>query len=36
LRHLRLKSGNQLPKVLQGVTFKNGVEVTKTLAQTAA
>jgi transposase-like protein len=32
----RLKGENQLPKVIQGVTFKNGVEVTETPAQTAA
>jgi putative transposase len=32
----RLKGENQLPKVIQGVTFKNGVEVTNTLEQTAA
>jgi putative transposase len=32
----RLKGENQLPKVIQGVTFKNGVEVTNTPAQTAA
>jgi len=32
----RLKGENQLPKVIQGVTFKNGVEVTNTPAQNAA
>jgi putative transposase len=32
----RLKGENQLPKLIQGVTFKNGVEVTNTPAQTAA
>jgi putative transposase len=32
----RLKGENQLPKPIQGVTFKNGVEVTNTPAQTAA
>jgi transposase-like protein len=32
----RLKGEIQLPKVIQGVTFKNGVEVTNTPAQTAA
>jgi putative transposase len=32
----RLKGENQLPKVIQGVTFKNGVEVTNTPQQTAA
>jgi transposase-like protein len=32
----RLKGENQLPKVIQGVTFKNGVEVTNTPEQTAA
>ena len=32
----RLKGENQLPKVVQGVTFTNGVEVTKTPAQNAA
>jgi len=31
-----LKGENQLPKVIQGVTFRNGVEVTETPAQTAA
>ena len=32
----RLKGENQLPKVAQGVTFTNGVEVTNTPAQNAA
>ena len=32
----RLKGENQLPKVVQGVTFRNGVEVTDTPAQSAA
>ena len=32
----RLKGENQLPKVVQGVTFTNGVEVTNTPAQSAA
>jgi putative transposase len=32
----RLEGENQLPKVIQGVTFRNGVEVTDTPAQTAA
>jgi ribosomal protein S10 len=32
----RLKGENQLPKVVQGVTFRNGVEVTNTPAQHAA
>src|SRR5918992_6209373 len=32
----RLKGETQLPKVIQGVTFRNGVEVTDTPAQTAA
>jgi putative transposase len=32
----RLKGENQLPKVVQGVTFRNGVEVTDTPQQTAA
>jgi len=32
----RLKGENQLPKVIQGVTFRNGVEVTDTPAQSAA
>ncbi len=32
----RLKGENQLPKVVQGVTFRNGVKVTSTPAQTAA
>jgi putative transposase len=32
----RLKGENQLPKVIQGVSFRNGVEVKATPAQTAA
>ena len=32
----RLKGENQLPKVVQGVTFHNGVKVTDTPAQNAA
>ncbi|WP_424140565.1 IS256 family transposase [Roseomonas chloroacetimidivorans] len=32
----RLKDENQLPKLIQGVTFHNGVEVTNTPAQNAA
>jgi putative transposase len=32
----KLKGENQLPKVIQGVTFTNGVEVTDTSAQNAA
>ncbi len=32
----RLKGETQLPKVVQGVTFRNGVEVTDTPAQSAA
>ena len=32
----RLKGENQLPKVVQGITFQNGVEVIKTPAQNAA
>ena len=32
----RLKGENQLPKVVQGVTVCNGVEVTNTPAQDAA
>ena len=32
----RLKGENQLPKVVQGVKFTNGVEVTNTPAQSAA
>jgi putative transposase len=32
----RLKGDNQLPKVVQGITFTNGVEVTDTPAQNAA
>ena len=32
----RLKGENQLPKVVQRVTFRNGVEVTNTPAQNAA
>jgi len=32
----RLKGENQLPKVVQGVTFRNGVEVINTPPQNAA
>ena len=32
----RLKGENQLPKVVQGVTFKNGIEVTDMPAHRAA
>lgn len=32
----RLKGENQLPKVVQGVIFTNGVEVTNAPAQSAA
>jgi putative transposase len=32
----RLQGENQLPKVIQGITFRDGVEVTTTPAQTAA
>ncbi len=32
----RLKGENQLPQVVQGVTFRNGVEITDTPAQNAA
>ncbi len=32
----RLKGENQLPKLVQGITFKNGVEVTDTPAHSAA
>jgi transposase-like protein len=32
----RLKGENQLPKVIRGVTFRNGIEVTDTPEQTAA
>ena len=32
----RLKGENQLPKVIQGVTFRDGVEVTETPTQNAA
>ncbi len=32
----RLKGENQLPKVIEGVTFKNGVEVINTPARNAA
>jgi putative transposase len=31
-----LQGQNQLPKVVQGVTFAKGVEVTKASAQSAA
>jgi hypothetical protein len=32
----RLKGENQLPKVIQGVIFRNGVEVTNAPEKTAA
>jgi hypothetical protein len=32
----KLKGENQLPKVIHGVTFKNGVEVSNTPAQHVA
>ena len=32
----RLKGENQLPKIVQGVTFRNGVEVINTPDQNAA
>ena len=32
----KLKGENQLPKVIQGVTFRDGVEVINTSQQTAA
>ena len=32
----RLKGENQLPKVVQGVRFRNGVEVSEAPAQSAA
>jgi len=32
----KLKGENQLPKVVQGVTFRNGVEVIDTPVQNAA
>ena len=32
----RLNGENQLPKVVQGVTFRDGVEVTDTPQKTAA
>jgi len=32
----KLKGENQLPKIVQGVTFRNGVEVINTPAQSAA
>ena len=32
----RLKDGDQLPKVVQGVTFRNGVKVVAAPAQNAA
>ncbi len=32
----RLEGGNQLPRIVQGVTFRNGVEITNTPAQDAA
>ena len=32
----RLKGENQLPKVIQGVTFRDGVEVAETPQQIAA
>jgi hypothetical protein len=36
VRWRRLKGGHQLPKVIAGVTFQNGVEVTGTPEQSAA
>ena len=32
----RLQGENQLPKVIQGVTFRDGIEVTDTASQHAA
>jgi hypothetical protein len=32
----KLNGENQLPKVVQGITFRNGVEVIETPAQNAA
>jgi len=32
----RLQGENQLPKVIQGVTFRDGIEVTETASQSAA
>ena len=32
----RLQGENQLPKVIQGVTFRDGIEVTETASQDAA
>ncbi|MGY0782671.1 hypothetical protein ACW7BC_32840, partial [Azospirillum argentinense] len=32
----RLQGENQLPKVIQGVTFRDGIEVTDTASQNAA
>ena len=32
----KLKGENQLPKVVKGVTFRDGVEVSNTPAQNAA
>lgn len=32
----RLQGENQLPKVIQGVTFRNGIEVTEPASQNAA
>jgi putative transposase len=32
----KLKGDNQLPKLVQGVTFRDGVEVTEVPQQTAA
>jgi len=32
----KLKGENQLPKLIQGVTFRDGVEVINTSQQTAA
>jgi len=32
----RLNGGNQLPRIVQGATFRNGAEVINTPAQNAA
>ena len=32
----RLQGENQLPKVIQGVTFRDGIEVTEAASQDAA
>ena len=35
-RWLRLRGGNQLPKVIQGITFTDGLEIIETQTKNAA